>query len=161
MFFFSSLFFTRFFDHLTLTYLLTTASKLKQSSFKFQELTESERIEDTYNNSEFLLESCDMSLMESSQAVANTEISVLVLAMVNLEVMFLTRTECSLNNSKAKSSRNFVVDPDGNTHCCRSTIFEYFRINYENDKDNGSKDTKIDHNFINCLLTSGSASCCY
>ena len=25
--------------------------------------------------------------------------------MVNLEVMFLTRTECSLNNSKAKSSR--------------------------------------------------------
>ena len=31
--------------------------------------------------------------------------------MVNLEVMFLTRTECSLNNSKAKSSRNFVVDP--------------------------------------------------
>ena len=66
MFFFSSLFFTRFFDHLTLTYLLTTASKLKQSSFKFQERTESERIEDTYNNSEFLLESCDMSLMESS-----------------------------------------------------------------------------------------------
>ena len=81
--------------------------------------------------------------------------------MVNLEVMFLTRTECSLNNSKAKSSRNFVEDPDGNTHCCRSTIFEYFRINYENDKDNDSKDTKIDHNFINCLLTSGSASCCY
>ena len=105
MFFFSSLFFTRFFDHLTLTYLLTTACQLKKSSFKFQERTESERVEDTYNNSEFLLESCDMSLMESSQAVANTEISVLVLAMVNLEVMFLTRTECSLNNSKAKSSR--------------------------------------------------------
>ena len=81
MIFYSILFFTGFFDHLTLTYLLTTA-------------------------------------------------------MVNLEVMFLTRTECSLNNSKAKSSRNFVVDPDGNTHCCRSTIFEYFKINYENDKDN-------------------------
>ena len=29
--------------------------------------------------------------------------SVLVFAMVNLEVMFLTRTEYSLNNSKAKS----------------------------------------------------------
>ena len=66
MIFYSILFFTGFFDHLTLTYLLTTASKLKQSSFKFQERTESERIEDTYNNSEFLLESCDMSLMESS-----------------------------------------------------------------------------------------------
>ena len=66
MIFYSILFFTGFFDHLTLTYLLTTASKLKQSSLKFQERTESERIEDTYNNSEFLLESCDMSLMESS-----------------------------------------------------------------------------------------------
>ena len=87
MIFYSILFFTGFFDHLTLTYLLTTA-------------------------------------------------------MVNLEVMFLTRTECSLNNSKAKSSRNFVVDPDGNTHCCRSTIFEYFRINYKNDKDDDSKEKK-------------------
>ena len=66
MIFYSSLFFTRFFDHLTLTYLLTTASKLKQSSIKFQERTESERIEDTYNNSEFQLKSCDVSLMESS-----------------------------------------------------------------------------------------------
>ena len=66
MIFYSILFFTRFFDHLTLTYLLTTASRLKQSSLKFQERTESERIEDTYNNSEFQLESCDMSLMESS-----------------------------------------------------------------------------------------------
>ena len=66
MIFYSILFFTGFFDHLTLTYLLTTASKLKQSLLKFQEQTESERIEDTYNNSEFLLECCDMSLMESS-----------------------------------------------------------------------------------------------
>ena len=36
MIFYSILFFTGFFDHLILTYLLTTASKLKQSSLKFQ-----------------------------------------------------------------------------------------------------------------------------
>ena len=36
MIFYSILFFTGFFDHLTLTYPLTTASRLKQSSLKFQ-----------------------------------------------------------------------------------------------------------------------------
>ena len=56
----------RIFDHLTLTYLLTTASKLKQSSLKFQERTKSEGIEEIYDGSKCLLESCDMSLMESS-----------------------------------------------------------------------------------------------
>ena len=66
MFFYSILFFTGFFDHLTLTNLLTTASRLKQSSLKFQERSKSERIEEIYNNSNRLLESCDMSLMESS-----------------------------------------------------------------------------------------------
>ena len=66
MIFYSILFFTGFFDHLTLTYLLTTASRLKQNSIKFQERTKSERIEEIYDYSKFLLESCDMSLMESS-----------------------------------------------------------------------------------------------
>ena len=66
MIFYFILFFTGFFDHLTLTYLLTTASRLKQSSLKFQQQTKSERVEEIYDGSKCLLESCDMSLMESS-----------------------------------------------------------------------------------------------